>query len=453
MPSISADRVLTPLGWKQHQLISIDDLGIITAIEDHTQQSFQHHSELIIPGFINLHSHAFQWSMAGLAENFGKQGDSFWSWRELMYQLVQKIDAEDISIIAEALYIDMLKAGYTEVGEFHYLHNDVAGNRYAQPELLSIRVIEAARSAGIAICHLPVLYQQAGFNQQPLAPLQHRFHLTTDEIINLNQTLNSIYASDDLVRIGIAPHSLRAVDLPQLNNLLAGIDSASPIHIHIAEQLAEVEQSVAATSYSPVNLLFDQVEISNSWCLIHATHLRPEEITKIVESGATVGLCPSTEANLGDGLFPLTKYSTLAGKWGIGSDSHVSVDPKHELRLLEYGQRLNSFNRVVYSDAENPSTATNLLLDSAQGGKQALQSAAGAIQVGNRADLLSLKIPPHYQHYSAEQLASKWIYCSRENWINDVMVAGQWKIVNGQHSNQQKANNELFKVLKKLTKI
>ncbi len=452
MISIAADKLLTATGWKNHQVITVDAQGYISSIEDNQQNATDFQSELIIPGFINLHSHAFQWSMAGLAEEFGKIGDSFWSWRQLMYQFVQTIQPEDLAVIAESLYIDMLKAGYTEVGEFHYLHNDIRGVKYSQPELLSVLVIEAAKKAGIAICHLPVLYQNAGFNQQSISPLQTRFQLTTEEIILFNKNLRDKYSNNPLVKIGIAPHSLRAVDLTQLKLLLQGVDTSLPIHIHIAEQIAEVEQSKQVKGQTPVNLLFNEVEVNRSWCLIHATHLVSEEVSKIAKSGAIVGLCPTTEANLGDGLFPLTEFQKQQGCWGIGSDSHICIDPKQELLLLEYGQRLKTFERVVYSCAERTSTATNLLIDSAVGGKRALQSEAGTIEEGSRADLLSLKVPAQYSHYNARELSSKWLYASRDNWISDVMVAGNWVVTDGHHKNQHQANRKLAEVLKRLSR-
>jgi len=279
---------------------------------------------------------------------------------------------------------------------------------------------------------------------------QLRFKHNTDDFIQLHQILNKTYANEPLVSIGIAPHSLRAVDVEQIGVLINALEEGIPTHIHIAEQIAEVEQSIVATGKTPVNLLFDQLPIAHNWCLIHATHLQTEEINKIVSSGASVGLCPTTEANLGDGLFPLMQFSEQLGSWGIGSDSQVCIDPKQELLLLEYGQRLHSKNRVIYSSESRPSTATNLILDAATGGKRALQSSAGKIEVGSRADLIALNIPPQFCHYDSQQIISKWMYSSRDNWVDSVMVRGRWVIAKGQHNNQQRVNAELAEVLQKL---
>ncbi len=452
--SIHATNVLTADGWMLDQLITIDK-GIITAISTskntrQTDLSTAYKVDYLIPGMPNVHSHGFQWALSGLAENYSRPEDSFWSWRELMYKFLQRLQPEHLSIIAQALYVEMLKAGYTSVGEFHYLHNDGCGHPYQQIELLSVIMIEAALTAGMSICHLPVLYQQGGIAKKSLAPNQQRFFLSNDHYVAVVENLRQIYQFHPEVNIGIAPHSLRAVaitDLIRINQLLA---RDLPVHIHIAEQQAEVASCSAHFNRRPVELLYESLEVNENWSLIHATHTDDNEISLIAASGATVGLCITTEANLGDGFFDVEAFSHAAGHWGIGSDSHVSINPIEELRWLEYEQRLRLNRRACYASASQKSTAENLYLDAARNGAKSLGFRQGSMQVGEKADFVCLKVPAQLKSLNPQQIFSKWLFSSRNNWIEAVMVSGQWVIQKGQHPLEDSISNRYGSLMKEL---
>ncbi len=448
--SVFATHLLTDKGWMHNTRVTINENGYVQSIKQEQKAASDKVVDVLLPGVPNLHSHGFQWSMAGLAEYKLSGKDSFWTWRDMMYQFLDKIDPGDLKIIAKALYIDMLKAGYTEVGEFHYLHNDCKGNQYGQIELLSLQMIEAAREVGLGICHLPVIYQFSGFDKKVAGDGQKRFTLSSDKFQLVIENLRKKYLNDNLVTVGMAPHSLRAVDIYELPELTANLAGDFPIHIHIAEQLSEVEQCKAVYGQRPVELLYSLLQIDQQWCLIHATHLNSMEVQSIANSKAVVGLCPTTEANLGDGIFPLLEFYKNDGRWGIGSDSHVSVSVLEELRWLEYGQRLQHQGRTLYTNQQNSQTSLNLYQQALKGGAQALKSEAGVIEVGSRADFIGLKIPAQYHGFSSDQIFSRYLFSSRDNWINDVMVSGNWLVTDGVHPLEDKASADLVKVYKKL---
>jgi len=390
-----AESVRLPSGWARNVRLDVDATGTLAAVNpDCPPGGATRLPGPVVPGMPNLHSHAFQRAMAGLAEQGSRTGDSFWTWRQTMYRFLERLTPEDNQAIAAQLYVEMLKGGYTSVGEFHYLHNDTDGHAYADPAAMAQGILAAAREAGIGLTLLPVLYMTGGFDGRPLLGGQKRFAHTPDSMLRLIERLHRDAGAD--VRIGLAPHSLRAVPVPALRQMLAALDTldhTAPIHIHIAEQPGEVADCQAAHGRRPVEFLLDSVEVTPRWTLVHATHMTEEETRRLAALGAVAGLCPSTEGNLGDGFFPLPAFLEAGGAFGIGSDSHVSVDAREELRWLDYGQRLRSGARSMAAMGDAPIGA-RLWLTAASGGARSLGQTMGRIAVGHRADLLVLD-PDH----------------------------------------------------------
>ncbi len=392
----------------------------------------------LLPGMANLHSHAFQRAMAGLAEVRGSPDDDFWSWRELMYKFVARLTPQFASAIARQLYIELLKSGYTAVAEFHYVHNGPDGKPYANPAEMSLAHVAAAGETGIAITMLPVLYGYGAFGGGPLAPAPAAVPLPGRPTSSAScGRFDPPPGANPDVRAGVAPHSLRAVDLDGLQELLAGldeIDAGAPIHIHAAEQTREVEESLAFSGKRPVEWLLEHLPVDKRWCLVHATHMTEAETRGLAQSGAVAGICPTTEANLGDGIFPWPRYRAAAGRFGIGSDSQVSRNPFEELRLLEYGQRLVLRRRNISEGAVSRAVGTTLWLEAAAGGAQAVGRAMGSLEKGRRADFVVLDgKSPDLAGRSGDQLANAAVFCGSEGLVRDVMVAGRWQVRDGHH--------------------
>jgi formimidoylglutamate deiminase len=387
----------------------------------------------LVPGMPNLHSHAFQRAMAGLAERRGPAQDSFWTWRETMYRFADAVGPDELRAIATQLYIEMLKAGYTHVCEFHYLHHAPGGRRYTDKALMSLALIEAAREAGIGLTLLPVLYMTGGFDGRALSERQQRFGHDLGEYVQLLETLLPL--QDDTLRVGIALHSLRAVPEEAMRALLATqLSRDVPIHIHIAEQVGEVQDCLAVRGARPVEWLLDHADIDTRWTLVHATHMTGHETQRVAATGAVAGLCPTTEANLGDGVFPLGDYLTAGGRWGIGSDSHVSVSPIEELRWLEYGQRLVHRQRNVAARASGDSVGEILWQGALQGGAQASAVLIAALSPGARADLLVLEDRAALLSARSEaEVIDTLVFAGNVPLVRDVMVAGQWRVRDGRH--------------------
>ena len=437
--SFFAKRALLESGWADNVLLSVSPQGVIETVV--ANAAITKEAEILngclIPGMPNLHSHAFQRAFAGLSESRVEASDSFWTWRKIMYQFVDKISPEQAFVIARQLYIEMLKAGFTSLAEFHYLHHDSTGNKYNDPAEMSHSVINAALDTGIALTHLPVYYRYSGFNDQAATEGQRRFVHQPEEYHQLLDTLFGYYRSDQRLRIGIAAHSLRAVNGADINaacSLLDAYDPQAPIHIHIAEQIAEVRECKAHTGQRPVQYLFEQCDVNERWCLIHATHINDQEAWEVAESGAVVGLCLSTEANLGDGFFPAPLYLGRQGKFGIGTDSQISISPLEELKLLEYGQRLVQQKRAILCDQETPSVGRFLYQRAASGGAQALGRKTAKLAVGYQADWLVLdENNPALFSKTEDQILDAIIFATNSNPIKDVMVGGQWVVKDGQH--------------------
>ncbi|MFZ5655838.1 MAG: formimidoylglutamate deiminase [Pseudomonadota bacterium] len=378
-----------------------------------------------LPGIANLHSHAFQRAMAGLAERRTDPADSFWTWRETMYRFAGRFDPDSLRAAATQLYAEMLEAGYTRACEFHYLHHAPDGRAYADPAAMSRALVDAAREAGIRLVLLPVLYMTGGFDGRALSERQRRFGHDVDGYLRLLDALQG-EAGDD-VAIGCALHSLRAVPPDAMRAVLAAVPADMRVHIHIAEQVPEVEECIALRGARPVRWLLDNAPVDARWTLVHATHLDAGEVAGIAATGATVAICPTTEANLGDGLFPMAAYLDAGGRWGIGSDSHVSVSPVEELRWLEYGQRLATRRRCIAVGAGMESVGATLL-------RGALDSAADATGLAARDERVVLDAhAPALAGATAEDVVDRWIFAGNRPLVREVVVGGAVRVREGRH--------------------
>ena len=420
-------------GWQADAVLGVDAHGRLVEPPDAVVEAL---GAWVLPGMPNLHSHAFQRAMAGLAERRGGSEDSFWSWRETMYAFAAAIGPDALRAIAAQLYVEMLKAGYTQVCEFHYLHHQPDGTPYARTEAMSLALIEAAREAGIALTLLPVLYMSGGFDGRALSARQRRFGHDVDGYLRLLQALRRHEGND--LRVGIALHSLRAVPEAALRELLASEAAKDcPIHIHIAEQIGEVQDCLAIRGARPVEWLFAHAEVDARWCLVHATHLTAAETAQLARSGAVAGLCPTTEANLGDGLFPLADYLDANGVLGIGSDSHISVSPVEELRWLEYGQRLRSGHRNIAARAPAASVGDTLWRAALRGGSQAAGLPIGALCHGARADLIVLdEASPLLAARDSRSLLDSFLFAGNTPLVRDVMCGGRWVVRDFRHHDE-----------------
>ncbi|MEO8459919.1 MAG: formimidoylglutamate deiminase [Dokdonella sp.] len=455
-----ADNAWLPRGWVGNVRIEIDSgrhlPGALLDVRESTAGEVSERiGRFVLPGMPNLHSHAFQRAMAGLAERQGNPEDSFWTWREIMYAFAGSVGPDELRAIAAQLYVEMLKAGYTHVCEFHYLHHRPDGKPYDDPATMSLALIDAAEEAGIGLTLLPTLYMTGGFDDRALSDRQRRFGHDVDGFLRLVERLRTL--ENSRVRIGVALHSLRAVPEDALRAALAGLDALPPsrsgfpaermpIHIHIAEQLGEVQDCLAVRNARPVEWLLDHAQVDARWCLVHATHIDARELRRLAKTGAVAGLCPTTEANLGDGLFPLKAWLDAEGVLGIGSDSHISVSPVEELRWLEYGQRLITRHRNIAASAVHPSTGEVLYRHALIGGTHASGMAIGEITggveadvptVGARADLLVLDDnAPVLAGREAQHVLDTWLFAGNTSLVRDAMVNGEWVVRDFQHRDE-----------------
>lgn len=451
-----APAALLPGGWAKDVHLAWSTDGRFTAIStgQPAPEGTPRAAGPLIPGMPNLHSHAFQRGCAGLTEYRAEAQDSFWSWRTLMYGMAARLSPEQVEAIATWLYVEMLEAGYTSVCEFHYLHHDVDGQPYADPATLAHCLLRAAAAAGIGMTLLPVLYQTSGFGAQPPSAQQKRFLHRTDEMLRLLDTLAPACAAQG-ARLGLAPHSLRAVPPAALRDALQGLDALDPTaprHIHVAEQTREVDDCVAWSGRRPVQWLLDNIGLDERWCLVHATHLNADERLRAARSGAVAGLCPTTEANLGDGLFDMPGWLDAGGAWGVGSDSQVCVNAAEELLLLEYGQRLQLRQRNVLAQPDQRQTATAMTLQAVQGGARAAGRPVAGIAVGQQADFVVLDAGHIALKGLAEEsmLAAHVFGSSRGSALRDVWVAGVQRVFGGRHVLHYGARQEFGRARREL---
>ncbi len=429
--SFHAAHALLAEGWARDVRLQVQD-GRVTAI--HTGQGAQHDDTrvgILVPGLPNLHSHAFQRGMAGLTEIGGGDGDSFWSWRELMYRFLAHLRPDAVQAIAAQAYMEMLESGFTRVGEFHYLHHDADGRAYANRAEMSARIAAAAEQTGIGLTLLPVFYAHADFGGAAPNPAQRRLIHDVEGFAQLLEAAKPALAALPDAVLGIAPHSLRAVTGEELSALLPLTDG--PVHIHIAEQVREVEACLAWSGQRPVQWLYNHAPVDARWCLVHATHITDDERAAIVASQAVAGLCPITEANLGDGLFPMQAFAREGGRFGVGSDSNVLIDAAEELRLLEYGQRLTLRGRNVLAPDATRSTGRFLFEGALHGGALALGVPAG-LQVGASADLVELDAGhPALQARQDDAWLDSWVFAARNGALRSVWRHGRQCVAGGRH--------------------
>ncbi|WP_447938899.1 formimidoylglutamate deiminase [Pseudoxanthomonas mexicana] len=379
-----------------------------------------------VPGIANLHSHAFQRAMAGMAEHQTNPEDSFWTWREIMYRFAARMTPESTYAVATQLYAEMLEAGYTRVCEFHYVHHQPNGAPYDDPAAMSNALIAAARDTGIGMTLLPVLYMTGGFDGRELSARQRRFGHDVDGFLRLLEALRPL--QDARLRVGCAFHSLRAVPEAAMREVLSALPADAPVHIHIAEQVGEVQDCLALRDARPVEWLLREFPVDWRWTLVHATHLTPEETRGIADSGATVAICPTTEANLGDGLFPLREFLQAGGRWGIGSDSHVSVSPVEELRWLEYGQRLITRHRNIAVLPGSPSVGLTLLagvLDSEADATGLAPDPQDAVWLDADATALA--------GATTDDVVDRWLFAGNRPLVRAVRVGGREVVTEGRH--------------------
>jgi formimidoylglutamate deiminase len=427
------DHALLPAGWARDVRIDVAD-GVIVAVQPgSTRAGAEHIAGIALPGLPNLHCHAFQRAMAGLAERRGAADDSFWTWREVMYRFLAALTPDDVEAIAAFAYMEMLERGFTAVGEFHYLHHDVDGRPFADIGEMAARIAAAAAQSGIGLTLLPSFYANGGFGGMPATHAQRRFLNGPDAFLKMLARTREIAAAVPDAAVGVAPHSLRAVTPTALRLVIAACD-AGPIHIHAAEQKKEVEESVAALGQPPVAWLMDNFEIGPRWCLVHATHMDDAETARLARSGAIAGLCPLTEANLGDGIFPAEAFLANDGRFGIGSDSNIAIDAAGELRQLEYAQRLQQRARNVLAGETGRSTGRRLYDGALAGGAQALDRRIGALAPGRRADIVVLDADhPDLAGRRDDSWLDAYVFVGGGSMVKTVLVGGAILVSEGRH--------------------
>ncbi len=432
---IFATTALLPSGWAHNVALGIDSAGRITHVTpDARPGTAAHRTGPLVPAPANLHSHAFQRAMAGLTEARGPDPrDTFWTWRQQMFRFLDRLTPDDVQAITAFVQMEMQEAGFAAVGEFHYLHHAPGGRAYADPAEMSARICAAAAQTGIGLTLLPVLYQVGGRDGRDLAPGQVRFGLNPDSFARLVQECEGLIRTlPGDTQIGVAPHSLRAVTDDGLRAAIA-LAGSRPIHMHLAEQVAEVDELLAHTGARPVGYLMDRAEITDQWCLIHCTQMTPAETRSLARTGAVAGLCPITEASLGDGIFDAPRFLAAGGSFGIGSDSNIRISLPEELRSLDYSQRLRDRSRAALATATR-STGRRLLEDAAKGGAQALARGKGSIAVGAWADLAGLA-PGHTDLIgkSGDRILDTLMATGDKSMIRDLWCAGRHMVQSGRH--------------------
>lgn len=447
MKYLHAHKILLPAGWADDVRLGIEGGEIHRILRGVSPEPGDDRLDCVIPGLGNSHSHAFQRALAGRTEERAPEGhDTFWTWRERMYEFASAMSADRLRAIARQAYTEMLASGYTAVAEFHYLHRDAGSGR---SEGMFEAIVEAAQDSGIRLTYVPVLYERGGFEQPQPEGSQALFALTVDEF--LTHCAGASAAAPEHVRIGIGAHSIRAVSPESLDIIVReAANNGGPIHIHVAEQQREVDQCLASYHRRPVRWLLERYPVDSRWCLVHATHMDEEEIESLAATGAVVSLCPSTEANLGDGLFPLRRFLSAEGRIAIGSDSHVSINPFEELRWLEYGQRLSTQMRNVAA-IRDAHTGRELFERSVEGGAQACGSAKYGIAEGAPADLVCLySDDPMLVAHDDESRIDALVFSGYQLPIERVMVGGRWCVRDGRHVSLDRSRADYAAVVREL---
>jgi len=425
--------VLLPGGWARNVSIYWDETGLISDIElGFSDSRLRSAQGPLVPGMINLHSHAFQRDLVGRTQLFTSAGDDFWSWRETMYARIQSLNSTELESIATQLYKDLIRSGYTSVCEFHYVHAGSSGEPCIDSQEMSLALLRAAKSSGIGLTLLPVFYQYGGFNNTAPDRHQRRFVLSVEQYCELMEKMFEAVNDDSNICIGYAPHSLRAVDYLGLQLILdhrANHAPSSPVHIHVAEQIQEVEECLRSNGQRPIEWLFGNVCVDQNWCLVHSTHADRKELALLADSGATVGLCPTTEADLGDGTFPLREYLDGGGIYGIGSDSNVCVSPFEELRLLEYGQRLANRTRNVDATESDLGAGTRRYLQSLTGGRRSSGRHVGVLKKGACADFIVFDTDHVLlRNKTADEQLNTVLFSGEASMLAEVVIRGEHKL-------------------------
>lgn len=450
--SLWAQHALTEDGWAENVALQIDDLGRIGSIQRNAAApAGAIRCGVLLPGIANIHSHSFQRALAGLTERRGPDAhDSFWTWRELMYRFMSHLTPDDVQAIGAYVFMESLSAGFCAIGEFHYLHHQTDGKPYTNVAEMSERLATAAEQSGIGLTLLPVLYQQGGCDGRPLSENQLRFYNDLDRFARLHgEAATAVKGIASDYQTGVAPHSLRAVNREALQHVQA-IAPHAPIHLHIAEQTAEVDEVKAAWGQRPVEWLLEHHAVSERWCLVHATQMNDNETRNLAASGAVAGLCPITEANLGDGIFDGVSFLANAGRFGIGSDSNVRISLVEELSLLEYTQRLRDHGRAAMA-TQSRSTGRMLYESAAAGGAQATGRDAGVIAPGKLADLLALDADSiALTGLNGDALLDSYLFAGNDDLVTDVWSGGRHVVKDGGHINAEDITQQYRKTISKL---
>ena len=452
MTSLWFESALLPEGWAHRVRVTAAEGRIERVDAGAAPAAGEECHHIAVPGMPNVHSHGFQRGLAGLTERRGPEADSFWSWRELMYQFVERLDPEEFEALTTFAYAQMLEAGFTHVGEFHYLHHDRTGVAFADPGELAGRVVAAAARSGIGLTLLPVFYAHAGFGGAEPNPRQRRFCNDLERFARIVESSRKAVQAHTGASVGIAPHSLRAVTAAELAAVLQ-LAGAGVIHIHVAEQLREVEECIVWSGRRPVEWLLENQPVDERWCLVHATHANAAELSGIASRAAVVGLCPLTEANLGDGVFPAHAFLERHGRLGIGSDSNVRIDAAGELELLEYGQRLVGRARNVLAAGSGASTGRTLFEAALRGGTQALRSAGATLGIapGAPLDVVTLSAShPALLSRREDALLDSWIFAARSGAVDCVWRAGVKVVSGGRHHDRDAIVARYARALRRL---
>ncbi|MEQ8934258.1 MAG: formimidoylglutamate deiminase [Amphiplicatus sp.] len=448
--SIFAHNVLTATGWRSNVTVLIGDDGRVSSLED-GEVAGAKLVGVLLPALSNVHSHSFQRAMAGLAESRGaNEFDDFWTWRTLMYRFLERLTPDDMEAIAAQVQLEMLEAGFASIGEFHYVHHQQDGSSYDAPAELTNRMLAAAETTGIGYAHLPVLYMRGGFDGAPLQGGQRRFGCDIPRFESLYADIRtSMKGRPTDYRLGVAPHSLRAVDQAGLS-FAASLCPDDPIHIHIAEQTAEVDAVKESLGATPVQWLLDHVDVDKRWCLVHATHMTVKETQAAADTGSVVGVCPITEANLGDGVFDGSSYLSFGGSVAVGSDSNVRISLAEELRMFEYSQRLRDRRRAILADADR-SCGRFLYEEMASGGARATGRGRGRIEPGALADLVALDLQsPLLAGLTGDRLLDVWLFAGDDDVVMEVWAAGRNVVKEGSHIRRDAITRRFSAVMKKL---
>ncbi len=451
MTHLFFDNALVESEWVKNVKIELDTKGYIASIKLNAKAGNpDHHAKIAIPGLPNVHSHAFQRAMAGLAEVRGTKDNNFWAWRQIMYQFLERITPKDLYAIASMAYCEMLETGFTAVSEFHYLHHDALGTTYNDIGAMAFAIAEACKTTGIGPTFLPVFYANSQFGGAKPHEGQRRFANSPDQFANLISRFDQISSSLSDSHVGIAPHSLRAVTPESLAEILT-IKPDGPFHIHIAEQTKEVEDCISWSGQRPVEWLLNSQNVNERWCLIHATHMTALERLRFANSEAVAGLCPITESNLGDGIFDGVAFVQQGGRISIGSDSNILISATEELRTLEYSQRLRDRGRNLLG-TENSSTGRAIFDRVLSGGAQSSGRKIGSLTVGYRADIITLDSNhPALSARSQNGWLDGWIFASNSSAISSVWVGGEHVVSDGKHHKREQIRSLYAQTIKHLT--